>query len=151
MTTHSNADVLCKMRLQKYYMLKVYEITLCKESSVDYDTIFQKSFSIKLKYKMSSSSKWIGNSSLSEIEKHYNLTESEKVLYKKHFDGFFPSVKNGDEILMQFSPKFGSKFYYNDKLFGEINNITFATRTANIWLHPNATFKDTRNFLFTDE
>ena len=100
---------------------------------------------------MSSSSKWIGDNSLSEIEKHYNLTESEKALYKKHFDSFFPNVNNGDEILMQFNPKFGSKFYYNGNFIGEIKNITFAIRTANIWLHPNATFKDTRNFLFTDE
>ena len=62
---------------------------------------------------------------------------------KKHFDGFFPAVKNGDEILMQFNPHYGAKFYYNGKFFGEITNITLAIR--------NATFKNTRNFFLINE
>ncbi len=86
-----------------------------------------------------------------EIDKQYNFTESEKVLYKKHFDGFFPAVKNGDEILMQFNPHYGAKFYYNGKFFGEITNITLAIRNVNILLHPNATFKNTRNFFLINE
>lgn len=148
---YANAETICKTKLQKYFMLKVYEITLCKEEHLDYNSIFQTSFSIVLKYKMSSSSHWIGNRSLSEICKNYQLTEEERKAYKKHFNGFFPSVQNGDEIKMEFSPKYGAEFYFNGKFFGKIEDITFATRTANIWLHPNSTFKGTRDFLFANE
>lgn len=132
-------------------MLNVYDITLCKNDGINYDSIFHTTFSITLKYRMSSSGIWIGRRSLSEISKHYKLTEAEKQAYKKHFDGFFPSVKNSDEIKMEFSHQHGAKFYFNNKLFGEITDITLAIRTANIWLHPNSTFKDTRDFLFSNE
>ena len=132
-------------------MFKVYEITLCKEEGVMYDDIFQTSFVIKFKYKMPSSSRWIGSRSLSEINKHYTLSDDELYAYKQQFNNFFPSVKNGDEILMEFNPQLGVKFYYNDRFFGNIKNQTLAIRFSNIWLHPNSTFVDTRNFLLDDE
>jgi signal recognition particle subunit SRP54 len=56
-----------------------------------------------------------------------------------------------DEIKMDFDPNYGSTFYINNKFFGEIRDITFATRVANIWLHPNSTFKETRDFLLKNE
>lgn len=145
------AEVLCKTKLQRYYTLKVYDITLCKESGAEYENIFQTQFVVVLKYRTSSSSSWIGRRSLNEISKNYQLKQAERQFYQKHFDGFFPSVKNGDEIKMEFIPEYGAKFYYNGKFFGDIKDITFAIRTANIWLHPNSTFQETRNFLFSDE
>jgi len=33
----------------------------------------------------------------------------------------------------------------------DIKNFTFTIENANILLHPNATFKNTRNFLFINE
>jgi hypothetical protein len=148
---YCSAEVLCKTKLQKYYMLKVYDITLCKESKTGYEDIFNTQFSIKLKYRTSSSSDWIGSRSINEILKNYKLTEQELKSYTEYFKGFFPSVKNGDEILMEFNPQKTAKFYYNGKFFREITDSILAVRMANIWLHPNSTFKDTRDFLFTNE
>lgn len=151
LTKSVNAEVACKTKLQTFFLKHIYEITLCKEKEVQYEDIFKNTFSIELEYRMSSSSKWIGKRSLSEIQKHYNLTEKEEESYKKHFENFFPNVEDGDKILLKFDPKFGAKFYYNGVFFGEIKDIEFAIRTGNIWLHPDASFKDTRNFLFSNE
>lgn len=145
---NANAEVVCKSALQKYFIKKVYEITLCKENGIEYDNIFQTSFSIQLEYKMSSSGNWIGKRAFQEISKQYALTPKEVQNYTKHFHNFFPNVQNGDKIKLEFSPKYGAKFYYNGNFFGDIKDIEFAIRTANIWLHPNSTFQDTRNFLF---
>lgn len=147
----ANAQIICKTKLQQYLMIKLYNITLCRKVGVQYDNIFQTEFTIKLKYRTSSSSYWISSRSLAEIHKYYNLTVQEKQEYKKHFTDFFPNVKNDDEIKMEFIPEYGAKFYYNGQFFGEIKDKTFAMRTANIWLHPNATFQDTRDFLFLNE
>jgi Chalcone isomerase-like len=149
--SNAKAELACKTKLQSYYGLKVYNITLCKNSDVNYDNLFNTSFSVNLHYLISSSSKWIGNKSLSEIKKLYKLNKEEQIAYKTQFDGFFPSVKNGDEIKMDFDPKSGVKFYFNGKFFGQITELTLAIRTANIWLHPNSSFKDTRDFLFANE
>jgi hypothetical protein len=132
-------------------MLKVYDITFCREGMVGYSNIFNTSFSIALKYKTSSSGKWIGKRSLSEINKNNKLTQDEQKSYAKFFDEFFPNVNSGDEIKMEFDPKKVAKFYYNGKFLGEITDSLLSVRTANIWLHPNSTFKDTRDFLFLDE
>jgi hypothetical protein len=146
-----NAEVACKTKLQTFFLKHIYEITLCKEKEMRYEDIFKNTFSIELDYRMSSSGNWIGKRSLSEIQKHYNLTESEEESYRKHFENFFPNVEEGDKILLKFDPKLGAKFYYNGVFFGEIKDIEFAIRTGNIWLHPDASFKDTRNFLFSNE
>jgi len=146
-----NNQILCKTKLQKYYALKIYDITLCRNKLTTYESIFQTKFSIALSYKKSSSGSWIASRSLSEINKHYKLTDKQKQDYAKYFEEFFPSVKNMDEIKMDFDPNYGSTFYINNKFFGEIRDITFATRVANIWLHPNSTFKETRDFLLKNE
>jgi hypothetical protein len=151
LTKSVNAEVSCKTKLQTFFLKHIYEITLCKEKELQYEDIFKNTFSIELEYRMSSSSKWIGKRSLSEIQKHYNLTEKEEESYKKHFENFFPNVEDGDKILLKFDPKFGAKFYHNGVFFGEIKDIEFAIRTGNIWLHPDASFKETRNFLFSNE
>jgi hypothetical protein len=150
-TFSSHAGMKCKAALQKSYMLNIYEITLCKQENASYEKLFETTFSIKLNYKMPSSGRWIDGRSFAEIKKHYALTKEEEVMYKKFFTGLFPSIKSGDEILFEFEPQTGGKLYLNGKFFAQITDKTLAERFANIWLHPNSTFKQTRNLLLTNE
>ena len=150
-TKNTHEDKVCKTQLQTYYMYKLYEITLCRNKNVVYDEIFKSNFSIKLKYKMSSSSWWLANRSFAEIAKQNNLTNEEKKAYKNILSGFFPNVNNGDEILLEFEPSVGATFYYNNKMFDTIADVGFAVKFANIWLSPNSTFIETRNLLFAND
>jgi hypothetical protein len=151
MCARCGAEELCKTKLQTYFLKEIYEITLCKNKDASYDDIFKTEFMVELEYKMSASGTWIGRSSLDEIKKHYSLNTKEEAEYVGVLNEFFPNVKNGDRITMKFEPQKGAVFYYNGSFWRQISDITFAKRIANIWLHPNARFKDTRNFLLANE
>ena len=145
---NANAMEYCKSKVQTFLLMKLYTITLCKQTNITYNELFNSAFSIELEYHMKSSSKWISNRSIEEMEKHYNLSQEEKKRYLKQMLTIFPNITKGDKIMLIYQPQNESKFYYNQKPIGHITDQTFATRFTNIWLHPNSTFKETRNFLF---
>ncbi len=148
LTINANAVEYCKSKVQTFLFMKLYTITLCKQTNITYNELFNSAFSIELEYHMKSSSKWISNRSIEEIQKHYNLSQDEKQKYLKEMLTIFPNITKGDKIMLIYQPHNGGKFYHNQKPIGKITDQTFATRFINIWLHPNSTFKETRNFLF---
>lgn len=139
---------MCKSKVQTYFFKDIYTITLCKQNNESYNEIFYSQFSIELEYQISASKNFLTNSSIEEMESHYELTEEEKEFYKNKLHIIFPSIKKGDRIKLHYTYKEGVKLYYNNNFIGEIADSTFAYRFANIWIHPNAKFNDTRNFLF---
>ena len=147
LTINANAVEYCKSKVQTFVFMKLYTITLCKQTNITYNELFHSAFSIELEYHMKSSSKWISNRSIEEIEKHYNLSQDEKQKYLKQMLTIFPNITKGDKIMLIYQPQSGGKLYHNQKPIGKITDQTFTTRFVNIWLHPSSTFKETRDFL----
>ena len=144
------AKNLCKTAVQKYLGFAIYQITLCKEAEVKYENIFNNQFSLQIHYQKDSSANFLNNRSIFEIKKHYQINKEKEQFYRQTLK-FFPNVKEGDEITLDFNPQNGIKFYYNKNFIGTIIDKDFATQFANIWLHPQSTFKKTRDFLFLPE
>ena len=144
---NANAMESCKSTMQKFLFMKLYTITLCKQTNVSYNELFNSVFSIELEYHMKSSSKWISDRSIEEMEKHYDLSQDEKKKYLKQMLTIFPNITQGDKITLTYQPQNGSKFFHNQKIIGKITDQAFTTRFINIWLHPNSTFQETRNLL----
>lgn len=144
------AGEACKSKMQTYFFKNIYIITLCKQKEYGYNQIFNATFSIELEYQISASKNFLTDSSIENIESNYNLTEEEKRYYKKTLYNIFPSVEKADKIKLYYHHQKGIIFYYNNNVIGEITDLTFAKRMADIWIHPNAKFKNTRDFLFSE-
>ena len=49
---------------------------------------------------------------------------------------------------MNFNHIKGITIFYNNKLIVNIDKLDYSIKFANIWLHPNSTFKKTRDLYF---
>ncbi len=143
----ANSTEYCKTILQKYALLSIYNITICGEKDVKYNNIFNTNFTITIKYLRNSSSKWIINQSIKEIQKHYILTKEEESFYREKFTSF-PNIKLQDEVKIKFNHVNGIRVYHNNKPIMNIADLDYSIKFTNIWLHPNATFKKTRDLYF---
>jgi hypothetical protein len=143
----ANSKEYCKTLLQRYAGLKIYNITICGAEGIKYSNIFDTNFTITLHYLKNSSSKWIINRSIKEIKEHYNLTREEERFYQKKLASF-PDIKVGDEVKMDFNHVKGIAIFYNNKLIIKIDKLDYSIKFANIWLHPDSTFKKTRDLYF---
>jgi hypothetical protein len=143
----ANSKEYCKTLLQKYAGLSIYNINICAAKDIKYNNIFDTNFTITLHYLKNSSSKWIINRSIKEIKKHYNLTKEDERFYQETLTSF-PDIKVGDEVKMNFNHIKGITIFYNNKLIVNIDKLDYSIKFANIWLHPNSTFKKTRDLYF---
>jgi hypothetical protein len=56
--------------------------------------------------------------------------------WRKAMSELFPDVKRGDRITGVHVPGVGARFYFNDRLLGDVADETFSRTFFGIWLSP---------------
>jgi len=129
----------CNHHKFTFLFFKVYDSYLCfndKENLAPGD-IYQSDFSLIINYDMNFDKEELSKSSIEEINKHYDVSESEQKKYFKELMGIFPNVKKTDIIEAKYFKLGKVKFYHNKKLSGKIDDEKFSRIFLDIWLHKN--------------
>lgn len=127
-----------------YYLWEVYEASLyAKDRRYQEDA----TFTLILDYKLNLKGKDIARQSIKEME---GQGCGEKTLYpdwEKQLVSIFPDVKAGDKLSGLKEGDGSTKFYYNNKEVGRINDGAFSRCFFNIWLGSKTSAPELRNSL----
>ena len=63
-------------------------------------------------------------------------TQAQRLAWGEAMRRLFPDVSSGDRILGQYSPRGPSRFFYNDRPLGTIEDPDFGRAFFGIWLDP---------------
>ena len=140
----SNLKTMGKTPLS-FLGFKLYDIELRTEKP---EFSYDQKLEIRINYNKHFSKKELVETSINEICRINSLKKEDiEQLYKSRFEELFVDVKEGDEKIAIYDPKFGLELYYNGQLTGKINDVLFAKRFIDIWLSEKASFKKVRNTL----
>lgn len=149
-TAQSTKDYkYCNSHKFTYYLLKVYDISLCNNQSpsLDYQTLYNQDFSLIIKYHISIKGKKFTESSMEEISRYYKLSDETKKDYQKQLLNIFVNVKEEDEIVAVYKASGIIVFYLNQRGIGRITDGNFSKIFLDIWLHPDAHYANMRSDL----
>lgn len=136
-STQATANQICNSYDFRYFMLKIYDVHLCREGadSLTYDNLYQNNFSLIIDYSRNISSQELVDASLEEIEKNHLLSSVQKQNYIAKLNEIFPNVKKNDRIEAKYFTQNGeTKFYHNRKFSGAISDKEFSQKFLDIWL-----------------
>jgi len=93
-------------------------------------------FAMQLVYHRSLVGAMIAERSVEEIAKLGYGTPAQRTHWEATMKRFFVDVVDGDRITGLNVPQSGARFYYNERLLGEIQDRAFAKAFFGIWLDP---------------
>ncbi len=139
----------CNHHKFTYYLLKVYDISLCnnKNQSLSYDNLYNQDFALIIKYSINIKGEKFAESSMEEIARYYKLSEVDEKNYHNQLLNIFVDVKPKDEIAAVYKASGTISFYHNQKEIGQINDKKFSKIFLDIWLHPDAHYANMRKDL----
>lgn len=126
----------------RYFGFTVYDIALWSEKlPFSYDN----PFAITISYKLPFSSEDLSERSIEEMRRNYVVTKLEENFYNKQMLRVFRDIKRGDSKTAVFFPGQGLSMYHNSEFSGTVEDIIFARRFVDIWLHPNSSYPKVTN------
>lgn len=140
----------CNHHQFNFFLIKVYDSYLCSNDKANFypQQIFNSDFSLIIKYDMNFSKEELAKSSITEINRYYNISEIEQEKYYKILLNIFPNIVKNDIIEAKYSKDSKVIFYHNKLNIGQINDAKFSKIFLNIWLHPNSKYKQMIKDLF---
>lgn len=98
---------------------------------------------IRLTYKRNIAGKDIAEASVKEIRNLGIADDGQLKRWGEQMTRIFPDVRPGDHILGVYSPE-GARFFFNDRLLGEVLDPVFARAFFAIWLDPKTSAPELR-------
>lgn len=132
-----------------YFLMKVYDIYFCNDVSkgVTTDELFNRDFTLAIKYNMNFTKEEIAQSSIEEISRYYDLNKKQEEEYYKKLASILVDVKPGYQIAAFYSKEGKLELHHKGKITGTIEDPEFAKIFINIWLHPKAHYHKMRDAL----
>ncbi len=137
--TEMNRVYLIGSDILRFLGFRIYDVALFSEKN---KFSYQNKFAININYKKSFDRQSLTDRSIDEIERNYDLKDSEISFYKKELNRIFSDVKNGDSKTALYLPNQGVKMFYNGRLNGIITDKKLARRFIDIWIHENSSYPD---------
>lgn len=135
-----NAEQVGKARMN-YLLWEVYDISLYAPNG-KWDE--QKPYALNLHYLMSLDGEKIAERSAEEMRKSGCKDEMKIAAWFTQMKQIFPDVHKGDEIIGVYVPNAPTKFYYNGKFQGEVQDPEFGESFFGIWLSPKTSEPELR-------
>lgn len=124
----------------------LYSIRLLTESGSYQERVFPQR--LEISYLRDIDKQDLLTATLQEWQK---LGVEAKPQWQQQLQGIWPSVKTGDTLMFDVSANGQSRFYYNGKEIGSIEDVEFASAFLSIWLSPNTSEKELRLELIGDD
>lgn len=121
--------------LMRFFGLRVYEARLWVAPGPSAD-IFQREFFLELRYALSLKGERIADRSVDEIAGIGQGSSAQRQAWGEAMRRLFPDVAEGDRLLGHHVPGGPSRFHFNDRPIGSIDDPMFGRAFFGIWLDP---------------
>jgi hypothetical protein len=119
----------------RFFGLRVYDARLWVGADGPAD-LFERELFLELRYGLSLKGDRIAARSVDEMAGIGQGTQAQRLAWGEAMRRLFPDVSSGDRILGQYSPRGPSRFFYNDRPLGTIEDPDFGRAFFGIWLDP---------------
>ena len=126
----------------KFFGFKIYDAQLWMAQRVgaslppDPTKILEQSFALDLRYARNLKGEEIAERSLSEMRRLGFGDEARQERWLADMKRIFPSVSRGDRITGLYQPGGATRFFFNEKAIGQIDEAEFGIAFFNIWFDP---------------
>jgi Chalcone isomerase-like len=126
----------------RFFGFKIYDAHLWTpkagglEWQKDPSKILGQAFALDLRYARSLKGEEIAERSLGEIRRLGLGSAEEQERWLTEMKKIFPNVVRGDRITGVFQPGEATRFYFNEKALGRIDDVQFGPAFFNIWFDP---------------
>ena len=119
----------------RFFGFKAYDAYLWSAGAARSNPLTDKSlFALEIVYNTGIKAEEIVNVSLIEMARLRKLTDGQIKTWTADMQRFFPNVAQGDRLTGVQLPKVGTRFFFNSRLVGEINDPAFGDAFFAIWL-----------------
>ncbi|MFN3493908.1 MAG: chalcone isomerase family protein [Hydrogenophaga sp.] len=124
-----------KVRL-RVWGFEVYDAVLHTPPGFNAERFAEQRFGLELNYLRAFKGADIAERSIDEMRGVAEFTPEQADGWRKAMSELFPDVKRGDRITGVHVPGVGARFYFNDRLLGDVADETFSRHFFGIWLSP---------------
>jgi hypothetical protein len=124
-----------KVRL-RVWGFEVYDAVLHTPPGFNAERFAEQRFGLELNYLRAFKGADIAERSIDEMRGVAEFTPEQADGWRKAMSELFPDVKRGDRITGVHVPGVGARFYFNDRLLGDVADETFSRTFFGIWLSP---------------
>jgi hypothetical protein len=121
--------------LMRFFGLRVYEARLWVSAGASPD-VFERECFLELRYALSLKGDRIADRSVDEIAGIGQGTDAQRKAWGTAMRQLFPDVSDGDRLLGHYLPRGPSRFHFNDRPIGTIEDPQFGRAFFGIWLDP---------------
>lgn len=119
----------------RFFGLRVYDARLWVGEGSASD-LFERELFLELRYGLSLKGERIAARSVDEMAGIGQGSEAQRQAWGDAMRRLFPDVNSGDRILGQYAPRGPSRFFYNDRPLGVVEDPDFGRAFFGIWLDP---------------
>lgn len=113
---------------------EVYDARLWARTGFELTRFEDQPFALELAYLRGFKGADIARRSIDEMRQTGALDEADATRWLAAMTALFPDVQKGDRITGVHIPGAGARFYFNDRLLGEVSEDRFSRRFFGIWL-----------------
>jgi hypothetical protein len=89
---------------------------------------------------------------LKKIYAYYHVSSEKLAKYESYLSKVYPAkIKPNETWTVVYNPNQSIDFYFNDNLYGRVEDMEFAKQYFEIWMNPNGDFQDLREKLLKNQ
>jgi hypothetical protein len=119
----------------RFFGLRVYDARLWVGPGTSPE-LFERELHLELRYGLSLKGDRIAARSVDEMVGIGQGSDAQRQAWGEAMRRLFPDVSSGDRLLGQYTPRGPSRFFYNDRPLGVIEDPGFGRAFFGIWLDP---------------
>lgn len=131
----------------RFFGWRVYTATLFSTANFTPSQYAQNPLSLHIEYHRAVEGRLIAERSLLEIKRQGKIKDDVATRWMAVMTQAFPNIAEGDRLIGQTDGKGLVEFLYNDVMTAQIQDVDFAKRFFDIWLHESSSAPEMRTQL----